>query len=774
MNPLIPMLAITGNPTNEQLEKMLTTYKTVGVDTVMLYPRSGLEVEYMSKDWRALVAFVLETAKRLDMHVWLYDEFNWPSGSCKNTVIEQDPSFGAKRFVYENGAVRVETMQAGAAQRVFHPFDSDMLNPAAVRCFIQLTHEKYYAWFGEYFGNVICGIFTDEPSFIYTANADGVYPYYDGICEDYTAICGDDLKADICAYEQGENTAHFPGVFRDLISKRFKTAFIDQIADWCRAHGLPLTGHTLDDERPLAATRETGNWFPFIEQMDIPGVDEIPTRLCVKDEMLFSMIENVRYNGKAHAMAELFALGPCSMSFARRKHLLWYAAAHGVDHFFIAISHLDAKGNVLRPNYFDNFNYHNPDFDGIRLLAKEAETVAVFAKKRTAATVGIRVCYANYLDALCRREQDAVSSAFQTLIDALVDEQVTFRFLREDEAAEMPYVFDLRGATVVEERSGKTYDDPTAAAKSVAGVDGITVTDKNGNRMRDIRLKTYEDGTILVLDRSNEPKGRRECVLHTQNGDAAFILESYGVKVFEKGALADDTDVVGETIPLENMQVTALSDRVLRPQFFKQDTFTFTVDTPLTAKIHQRIYPETDGKVTLDGVAVTFDETCDALTACFSHLYRTATVILAAGEHTVSTDMKDLGYLPAVLFTGPFPFEGTFFGKCEVTGTLTIPGTAKAAALALEDAQLYTTLCVDGEEVGAEAFAPYRFEIPKRFYGKTVKVTLTFHSSLAPLFGDLFTWSKQKIYVNEQWDDVPKSAPEILDVPTLNIRGIWR
>jgi hypothetical protein len=149
-------------------------------------------------------------------------------------------------------------------------------------------------------------------------------------------------------------------------------------------------------------------------------------------------------------------------------------------------------------------------------------------------------------------------------------------------------------------------------------------------------------------------------------------------------------------------------------------------------------------------------------------------VQLAAGEHTITTDMKDLGYLPAVLLTGDFPFDNTFFGKCEVKGTITVPNEATAATLALEDAQLYTTLCIDGEEIGAAAFSPYRFEIPARFCGKTAEVTLTFHSSLAPLFGDLLTLSRQKIYVNEQWDDVPKSAPEILDVSALNIRGIWR
>lgn len=772
MNPLIPMLAITGNPTNEQLEKMLTAYKAVGIDAVMLYPRSGLEVEYMSDAWRELVGFVLETAENLDMHIWLYDEFNWPSGSCKNTVIEQDPAFGAKRFLYENGEVRVEVMRPGEVQRVAQPFDSDMLNPAAVRCFIKLTHEKYYAWFGKYFGNVIAGIFTDEPSFIYTANGKGMYPYYDGVCEDYFAACGGDLKADIRAHCEGEITPNFPGVFRSLIGKRFKESFIDQVAAWCKAHNLPLTGHTLDDENPLSATRETGDWFPFIEQMDIPGVDEIPTRLSVYDEMLFSMMENVRYNGKPHAMAELFALGPCSMPYARRRQLLWYAAAHGIDHFFIAISHLDAKGNVRKPDFFDNFNYHNPDFEGVRLLAQAAEKAAAFAQKRPTATVGIRVPYTLYLAALGKGEDTAVADTFKAIIEDLVASQVTFRFLRETETADTPFVLTMKEDGILEETENRTYQTVADAVTAIAAKDnGVKVVDKNGALVKNIRVKTYEDGSVIILDRENAPVGARACTLHTQNGQVDFTLENYGVKVFEKGVSEAEKAISGEEISLINVTVTPLCDNVLRPQFFGSDTFRFTLSEPLTVKVHRRVYPDASGAVTVDGNTVAFDRPCDALTDCFSYLYRTGEVQLSAGEHTVFTDMKDYGYLPAVLFTGAFPFDNTFFGKLEVTGELAVPADAKAAYITMDDHLLYVTAKIDGETVGEDIFAPYRFEIPPKYFGKTVTVTLTFHTSLAPLFGDLCTWNKQGVFTTA-WEDTPKSAAEMLHIDGLNLRSV--
>jgi hypothetical protein len=771
MNPLIPMLALTGSPSNEQIDKMLLSYKTIGIDTVMLYPRAGLEIEYMSDIYFDLIGRILECAKNNDMHIWLYDEFNWPSGSCNNTVIEQDASFAAKRFVYQNGTVNLETMQRGGAQRVFQPFDSDMLNPQAVECFIKLTHERYCDHFKEYFGNVIVGIFTDEPSFIYTANGEGVYPYYDGIFEDYSRASGRELMSDIIAYESGNNVSDFPSIFRTLIGKRFKECFIDRVSMWCKEHNLLLTGHTFCDSAPLSATRETGDWFPFIEQMDVPGIDEIHTEFGTGDEILFSMLENVRFNGKEHAMAELFALGPVSMSFARRKQMLWYAAAHGIDHYFIAISHLDARGNVKKPDFFDNFNYHNPDFEGVRLLAKEAEKTALFAKKRPSAYVGLRVPYTSYLKALGSHNGEKIESAFREIIEKMVSSQVTFRFLRETEETDIPVIFTLNEEGIVEENTKKVYTCVDLAIEDVCQrTDRITVTDKNGSLIKNIRLKTYEDGTIIILDRENMAVGKRECILHIGKDKEEFTLENYGVVIFENGKIQKPMQPQGKEVHLEASVPTLLSDRILRPQFFKENIFKFTLPEPVTAKIHRRIYPDDGGTVLVDGRSIVFDNSCDILTDCFSHLYRSADITLSAGEHTVFCDYQDLSYLPAVLFTGSFPFDGTFFGKLKITAEFQIPKEASRAFVAMEDVGLYVTADICGEKIGENVFAPYYFEIPKQYFGDSVCVTFTFHSSLAPLFGDLDLWFKNGIFL--ELSNVTKSSPERLDIENLNIKGI--
>ena len=111
MNPLIPMFAITGKPTKTQIVAELENLKAANINGVMIYARSGIGTEYMAEDWLKCCKTVIETADKLQMEVWLYDDYNWPSGSCKHQVEKTDASFIAKRFVYENGNLEIKKIR---------------------------------------------------------------------------------------------------------------------------------------------------------------------------------------------------------------------------------------------------------------------------------------------------------------------------------------------------------------------------------------------------------------------------------------------------------------------------------------------------------------------------------------------------------------------------------------------------------------------------------------------------------------------------------------
>ena len=148
-NPLIPMGAITGNPTKTEIDEVMHLYAQVGIEQFLIYPRSGCEIEYMSERWIELCRDIIEAAKREKIDIWLYDEYNWPSGTCRGKVMRENEEYYAKSVFVEGGKCVIKKNEEYA----------DILNADAVDCFIKNTHEVYYQHFGEYFGTVIKGIF---------------------------------------------------------------------------------------------------------------------------------------------------------------------------------------------------------------------------------------------------------------------------------------------------------------------------------------------------------------------------------------------------------------------------------------------------------------------------------------------------------------------------------------------------------------------------------------------------------------------------------------
>ncbi len=91
-SPLITMTAITGKPSKGYIHNYMKSLKDNGIEQAMLYPRSGCEIVYLSEEWFDTIGHFIQSAKDLDMCIWLYDDFNWPSGDagaelplCPNT-----------------------------------------------------------------------------------------------------------------------------------------------------------------------------------------------------------------------------------------------------------------------------------------------------------------------------------------------------------------------------------------------------------------------------------------------------------------------------------------------------------------------------------------------------------------------------------------------------------------------------------------------------------------------------------------------------------------
>ena len=136
--PLIPMGAITGKPDEQTVRKTLEAYKAVGVDQYLIYARSGLEYEYLGDEWLQMCEWFCQHARRLDMSLWLYDEYNWPSGSCQGRVPAENPDFESRQYAVYKRADGTFDWQV-----VHSPGWADNYSLPAMQRFIALTHKKY-------------------------------------------------------------------------------------------------------------------------------------------------------------------------------------------------------------------------------------------------------------------------------------------------------------------------------------------------------------------------------------------------------------------------------------------------------------------------------------------------------------------------------------------------------------------------------------------------------------------------------------------------------
>ena len=61
--------------------------KEVGFGGFIIHARAGLKTEYLSDKWFKCVKACIEEANKLNMCVWIYDEFGYPSGFVGGTLL---------------------------------------------------------------------------------------------------------------------------------------------------------------------------------------------------------------------------------------------------------------------------------------------------------------------------------------------------------------------------------------------------------------------------------------------------------------------------------------------------------------------------------------------------------------------------------------------------------------------------------------------------------------------------------------------------------------
>jgi hypothetical protein len=182
----------------------------------------------------------------------------------------------------------------------------DYLNPleaAPVKAYLDMVYEPHYQRYAEQFGKTIAGFFTDEPRFGNLASYNAplgtknmVLPYSPTLLEQLDEAWGGDfgLYLPCLWYHTAEQfhpakhiatttdeavsrlSARVRFTYMDLVSQLFGTHFLGQMGNWCRAHGVKLIGHVVEENGAHARVGYgAGHFFRAMAGLDTAGVDVV-------------------------------------------------------------------------------------------------------------------------------------------------------------------------------------------------------------------------------------------------------------------------------------------------------------------------------------------------------------------------------------------------------------------------------------------------------------------------------------------------------------------
>lgn len=371
-----------------------------------MHSRDGLETEYLSEQWMACIKRAVEEAKKHGMTAWLYDEDRWPSGTaggrvtsegdayrCKGLTLEvcerEDTSYinednvlavyGASfkdmdiysyrrlphKEVSELGenekrlVIRLEV--SGKSEWFNHEAPPDNLNPETVRAFIRHTHEKYASEVGDYFGTVVPGIFTDEPSLAdrhtsFLPNRSWI-PWTYGFDEYYTKKRGRDIFETLpCIYFNGSESAKARHDYWFTVSELYCQSYTGVLSAWCKEHNIAYTGHFLQEDKLGLCARVNGSIMPHYKYQDIPGIDMLGE--STTEYMTVKQCTSVAHQfGKKEVLTETYGCTGWEFTFEGMKWIGDWQFVLGVTRRSEHLAFYSLRG-LRKRDYPPNFNYN--------------------------------------------------------------------------------------------------------------------------------------------------------------------------------------------------------------------------------------------------------------------------------------------------------------------------------------------------------------------------------------------------------------------------------
>lgn len=344
---IMPFWFWNGEMEYGEIEYQLREYKEKGCPGLYIHARFGIreELGYMDENWMDRVKFTIKKAQEMGLQIWVYDEYNWPSGTCGQTLMQDHPEMTnvylelvegdlpGQFFTFMEGtdsryndleqsepvyacAIKLEDMEKGNYEvldlmptlsfdkvitweapkgpwKLFYFIErkstwyADVLNPETTKKFLEYTHERYKASLGESFSTDVKGFFTDEPAMHYfeTGKDNYVIPWTRKMFKIFRERNGYDLKKNLpkLFFDCGGDTEQVRYDFWSTLTDQYEKSYFKQIEDWCADNDVIFTGHLLYEESLRLHARVDGNLFKHLRHFHMTGVDHLYPRIGTRE-----------------------------------------------------------------------------------------------------------------------------------------------------------------------------------------------------------------------------------------------------------------------------------------------------------------------------------------------------------------------------------------------------------------------------------------------------------------------------------------------------------
>ena len=392
-----PFWAWNGKLEEKELRRQIKVMKDMGFGGFFMHSRSGLETEYLGKEWFELVSACTDEAKKLDMEAWLYDEDRWPSGSAGGKATQEDKYrmkylrltiHNSADYKFNDDAVAVflcsldglsftdckqitscELLQPNLSvleftveQMLCDSFYNDQtyldtMSAEATEHFLNITHEKYKECCGEEFGKTIKGMFTDEPhrgmlmsKFYAAKDAEWLVPYTPKLFDEFKSDFGYCLKEnlpELFLWKEGEKVSQVKWHYVEILQRLFLKNFALPMQKWCRDNNLLLTGHVLHEDTLATQTVPCGSVMRYYEYMDYPGVDVL-TEMNRNYWIAKQLDSAARQLGKKWLLSELYGCSGWQMTLQNYKATGDWQSLFGITLRCPHLSWYTMKGQAKR------------------------------------------------------------------------------------------------------------------------------------------------------------------------------------------------------------------------------------------------------------------------------------------------------------------------------------------------------------------------------------------------------------------------------------------